>query len=370
MIKVGITGQSGFIGSHLYNYLATLKEIVMIPFDDDYFSNEEQLNSFTQKCTVIVHLAAVNRNDRPQVLYDTNLKLVNNLIKSLTYNKSSAHVIFSSSIQESDDNTYGRSKREGRRLFLDWERNSAGRFTGIIIPNVFGPHGKPNFNSFIATFSHNIIFGKPSKVVRDSTVNLIYINDLVKCISDIIISKKTKSKFVVKATFSVMVSEVLNKLMQFHDSYISNNTIPLVDNYFDLCLFNTLRSHLPHDYFPKLIEKHSDSRGSFLEVVRSWGQGQVSYSSTRPGITRGNHYHMRKIERFVVISGSAIIRLRRIGTEKIIEYIIHGKSPGFVDIPVNHTHSIKNIGEDELLTLFWINEHYDEDNSDTYFEDV
>jgi UDP-2-acetamido-2,6-beta-L-arabino-hexul-4-ose reductase len=281
---------------------------------------------------------------------------------------SKPHILMASSTQESMDNPYGKSKLAGRKLFIDWAAKNNGSFTGMVIPNVFGPFGKPYYNSVIANFCYQLIHNETPQINIDKEVSLIYIQDLLEVIYNITANNILANEYRVKHDFSYKVSDILKRLKEFHDNYYENGIFPEVDNYFDLCLFNTYRSFLDHEYYPRLYNLHPDERGVFSEVIRSLGQGQVSFSITKPGITRGNHFHLRKIERFAVIKGEAIIQLRRIGTEKIIEYKLSGDKPGYVDMPVWYTHNIKNTGSEDLYTLFWTNEFYDENNTDTYFE--
>lgn len=370
MIKVGITGQSGFIGTHLYNYLGLQEKVERVEFKDEYFRNESVLDKFVSQCEVIVHLAAMNRHNDPQVIYDTNVGLVNRLIESLKRTNSKAHVLISSSTQEDRENLYGKSKKEGRRLLTNWAKEFGGKFTGLIIPNVFGPFGNPYYNSFIATFSHRIINNEKPVIEIDAEIDLIYVQDLVSQIYQIIIEKQYIDEFRIPHIATVKVSDVLSKLYDFNESYIKKGIFPNIDKYFELCLFNTFRSYLPKEYFPRNFVLNTDDRGFFVETVKSLGQGQFSFSTTKQGITRGNHFHLRKVERFAVIKGEALIQLRRIGTDEVINYKLCGDKPGYVDMPVWFTHNITNIGVEELVTLFWINEFFDPKDPDTYYEKV
>lgn len=369
-LRVGITGQSGFIGTHLYNFLGLQKKIDRIDFKDEYFLSEEALDCFVSQCDVIVHLAALNRHNDPQVIYDTNVGLVKKLIDSLNRTNSKAHVLMSSSTQETKENLYGKSKRIGRELFIKWAKDSKGNFTGLVIPNVFGPFGNPNYNSFIATFSHRIINNEKPEIQVDADINLIYVQDLVKRIYEIIINKDYSEKLFIDHIATAKVSDVLDKLYEYKKMYVDDGIFPELKNYFDVCLFNTFRSYLPKEYFPRKLKQNTDERGSFVETVKSLGKGQFSFSNTKPGITRGNHFHLRKVERFAVIKGKALIQLRKIGTNEIINYELNGDEPGYVDMPVWYTHNISNIGNEELVTLFWINEFFDPEDPDTYYEKV
>lgn len=372
MKKIGITGQDGFVGKHLYNTLGLNPDLYeRIEFSIEYFQNEELMNDFVSKCDVIVHLAAMNRHPDPEVIYNTNIELVNKLIKSLDNVNSKAHVLFSSSSQEERDNLYGKSKKEGRELLINWTEKSGGKFTGLIIPNVFGPFGQPNYNSFIATFCHKLTHGEVPHIDSDGEVNLIYVGELVQEIIDQIQSETSNYFYEIPFTATKKVSEVLALLDDYKTKYFDGGEIPVINNTFEHNLFNTYRSYIDYNmHFPVKFTQHTDPRGAFVEVIRLGIGGQCSFSTTVPGITRGNHYHTRKIERFAVIKGKALIQLRKIDTDNVLDFYLDGTSPAYVDMPIWYTHNIKNIGKEELYTIFWINEAFDHNDSDTYFEVV
>ena len=424
MIRIGITGQAGFIGTHLYNTLSLHKDkYACIPFKDEFFKRDETLDAFVRQCDVIVHLAAMNRHNDPDVLYKTNIDLVQKLISSMDRTQSKPYVIMSSSLQEERDNLYGRSKREGRELFNQWADRNDAAFTGLIIPNVFGPFGVPFYNSVISTFSHQVVNNLEAKIEVDACLKLIYVGDLV----DRIISLTTEytenteehrkhikvndnastegnestdpnSQFSIlnsqlersDSQFSILnsqlnkperlihvehmaeykVTELLEKLKGFRDTYQVKGIFPDLNDRFELCLFNTFRSYIPKEHFPVKYTKHADPRGVYVEAMKFCSGGQAAFSTTVPGITRGNHFHIRKVERFAVIQGKASIKLRKYGSDEVIEYIVDGNDPGYVDMPIWYTHNITNIGDGELLTMFWINEFYNPADPDTYFEEV
>jgi len=370
-IKVGITGQSGFIGSHLYNYLGIHKDkYERIWFEDNFFNNEEKLNNFLSNCDVIVHLAALNRHSKPEEMYTKNIELVNKLIKGLEETNTKPHILFSSSTQETLDNVYGQSKKEGRELLKKWCENSNSGFTGLIIPNVFGPFGKPFYNSVISTFSYQITHNQSPKIEIDKNLELIYVNNLVKKISEIIENKVYSDEYKINYDFYSKVTEILEKLNYYSKKYLEQNIIPELQTQNDINLFNTFRSYLEYDQIQRMLDKKEDNRGYLTEISKSNTEGQTFFSETHPGITRGNHYHLRKIERFAVIKGEAVIKLRKIGTTDIKEYKVSGEKPSFIDIPIWHTHNIENTGSSKLLTIFWSNEIFNPDDSDTYFEEV
>ena len=385
MFKIGITGQSGFVGTHLFNFLGIQEEVERIPFKDEFFQDEKILQNWVSQCDVIVHLAALNRHNDPEVIYNTNIDLVKKLISACEATNSKPHILFSSSTQEERDNPYGKSKKEGRKLLEDWAERNDAQFTGLIIPNVFGPFGNPYYNSFIATFCHQLTHGEQPKIEVDGEVKLIYVEELVNEIYKKIKDKssvktKVKSKkikvwesreYKVPYTSVNKVSVILRLLEGYKENYFHKGIIPNLDNEFEKNLFNTFLCYIDHKtFFPFHLTKHSDDRGSFVETVKLHSGGQVSFSTTVPGITRGNHYHTRKAERFAVIKGKARIELRKIGTEEILSFELDGDKPSFVDMPIWYTHNITNIGDEELYTIFWINEHYNPEDGDTYFEKV
>lgn len=372
MLKIGITGQAGFVGTHLYNTFGlNPEEFERVPFNRDFFSNQQQLKQFVSQCDVIVHLAAMNRHNDPQVIFDTNIELAQKLVDALESTKSRAHVIFSSSTQEERDNEYGRSKKEGRKLLFNWAQQSGGKFTGLIIPNVFGPFGHPNYNSVIATFCHQLANNDIPTIAVDGELKLIYVGELVEVIVSEIRSAKSQAEMIVPHTATATVSQILTLLEKYRSEYQEKGIIPSIATTFELNLFNTFRSYMDlKKHFPVSFVEHTDDRGSFVEIIRLGVGGQVSFSTTVSGITRGNHYHTRKIERFAVIKGKALIQLRRIGTDGVLDFYLDGENPSYVDMPIWYTHNIKNIGDEVLYTNFWINEFYDPNDPDTYFENV
>ncbi len=373
MIKVGITGQSGFMGNHLYNFLETKSETVEhITFQRSFFEDETALQNFVKQCDVIVHTAAMNRHDDQQVIYNTNVGLVNKLVTACEATNATPKIIFSSSTQEEKDNLYGKSKRDGRQILENWAIKTGAQTTALVIPNVFGPFGKPFYNSFIATFCHQVMNDEAPTIHNDGTVKLIYINELSQAFyKEIITDNKSSSKTIqVSHTASKKVSEVLQMLQEFKEDYAENGKVPNLNDSFTINLFNTFTSFIPKTYFPRKFVQHSDNRGAFVEIMRANTSGQSSYSTTVPGITRGNHYHTRKVERFAVIKGKARIQLRKINTDEVFNYELDGAEPAYVDMPIWYTHNITNIGDEDLITLFWINEPYDPADSDTYFVEV
>ena len=370
-LKIGITGQSGFVGRHLYNTIGLHPVLYeKIPFEKSYFQDDNLLDNFISNCDVIIHLAAVNRHSDPSTLYTKNVELSRKLYASLLRTNSKAHVIFSSSTQEEIDNPYGKAKKESRELLTQWALKAGTKFTGLIIPNVFGPFGKPYFNSVVATFCHQLSHNEDPKIDLDGELKLIYVSDLVSEILNTIHSDSI-GNIKITHTHQIKVSGILALLNSYKTDYGIAGIIPSFKNTFELNLFNTFRCYMDlKNHFPVKFKKNVDPRGAFVEIIRLNVGGQVSFSTTLPGITRGNHFHTRKIERFAVIKGKAIIQLRQIGTMNVVDFYLDGEEPSYVDMPIWYTHNIKNIGEEELYTIFWINEFYNPEDPDTFMETV
>jgi UDP-2-acetamido-2,6-beta-L-arabino-hexul-4-ose reductase len=371
MIKVGITGSNGFIGSHLCNKL-TLRgqKFEISQLKREWFQNKSKLDLFVSNCDVIVHLAGINRNINDRVIYDTNLLLANELINSFNRTSFNGLLLFSSSIQEERNNAFGNSKKVASQLFSNWVEGTKGKFKSLIIPNVFGPFGRPFYNSVISTFCHQLVNNLTPNVISNASLNLVYIDDLVNNIIKLIEYESEEIDFI-KLTQTFKVSEILDLLLMFKFTYFDNGHIPILNSKFELNLFNTFRSYIDiKNHFPIKYKNNVDVRGNFVEIMRLKLGGQISLSTTKKGVTRGNHLHTRKIERFIVVQGKARIQLRKIGTLEIFEYFLCGDEPAYIDMPIYYSHNITNIGEEDLLTLFWINEFYDPKDPDTYFEKV
>ena len=371
MIKVGVTGSNGFIGWHLCRTLELdVNKFELIEFKRDWFNDSFNIDNFVSKCDIIVHLAGLNRHSEERDIYDTNVGLAEKLVESFKRTAFRGQVIYSSSIQEERNNTFGSSKKAARKLFSNWSNESGTTFHGVIIPNVFGAFGVPFYNSVVSTFCHQLVNNEFPKIETDATLNLIYINDLVKKIISLF-NTETNDNLNIGHADTYKVSEILELLIEFKNKYFTNGQIPVFTNQFELNLFNTFRSYFKLNiHFPIKYKNNIDERGNFVEIIRLETGGQVSFSTTKKEITRGNHFHTRKIERFSVIKGKALIQLRKIGTTEVFDYYLSGEEPAYVDMPIWYTHNIKNIGEEELYTMFWINEFYDANDPDTYFEKV
>ncbi len=370
MKSIGITGQAGFIGTHLFNYLS-LCNYNLIPFKDSYFDDDLKLDQFCGECDVIVHLAGVNRHFSDDYIFSKNIELTDKLINACERTGKTEHILFSSSTQESNDSVYGSAKKECRDKWINWSKRTNKKFTGMVIPNVFGPYGNPFYNSVVATFSHQILHGEVPEIIVDSQIDLIYVNKLVERINLLILNHDNTHELLIDKQYTVSVSDLLSKLNRFYKSYIQKNSVPDISNQFSLDLFNTFRGYVDlKTFFPVELKINADERGQFTQLIKTGSGGQFSFSTTMPGITRGNHYHTRKVERFMVLSGEAEIKLRKVNSDIVYTYKLSSECPAFVDMPIWYTHNITNVGRNELITAFWINEQYNVNNPDTYWQEV
>jgi UDP-2-acetamido-2,6-beta-L-arabino-hexul-4-ose reductase len=261
-VKLGITGQSGLLGTNLYNELGLYPErFERIPFNSNYFTNPDLLVSFAEQCDTIIHFAAVMRHSDGNELYKINIELVTKLITALIKKNIRPHIIFSSSIQEKLDNSYGKSKSDGRHLFEKWANEYHASFTNVIIPNVFGPFGRPNYNSFIATFCYKLTHDEKPKIIIDDEINLIYVTSLCKHILADIENVYASNFPIIKEKnippdFTQKVSEILAILMAFKEQYFDKGIIPVLHNKNEINLFNTFRSYIEPDHcFPVQLKK-------------------------------------------------------------------------------------------------------------------
>lgn len=368
--KIGITGMAGFVGSHLRDFLKTKSDIEVLPFEDSYYECPEKFINFAKQADVIVHLAGVNR-DEPEVVYKKNIELMEKLLEYADASGNKPYILFSSSTQIERDNEYGKGKKKAMELLEKWSRDNNAPAVSMVLPNIFGGNGRPFYNSVVATFCYQVTHGEAPTIIKDGQMTMIYINDLINDIYSFITHPQAGYRVeYIKPRAELKVSELLRLMNKFKDCYYGSGMVPETKTELERDLYNTFITYMDKTDWQRNLKLNTDQRGSFVEVFKLEKGGQVSFSTTKPGITRGNHYHIRKNEKFCVVSGNASIKLRRIGTDKVIEYNVSGQQPAWIEMPIYHTHNITNTGSTELLTLFWINEHFDPDDPDTYYEEV
>ena len=363
MTTVGITGAGGFFGWHLRCRLHTFGWQAELA-DRSTFADADALDSFVQSSDVVVHLAGVNRAHSEEEVAKGNTDLAQALVDARRRTGASFDVVYANSMKADEPGVYGEAKAKAAEILQAAATAAGDRFVDIKFPHLFGEFGVPHYNSGVTTFAYQLANGEPSKV-NEGQLELLHIQDASQIVMDVITNELDEPVRPEGRKISVPdCYDIMNRMAQ---SYVEHGTVPLLeDDVFELRLFNTLRSQMWPSAYPMKLTKHADHRGAFFEVVRAWGQGQTSISTTVPGVIRGEHYHLDKVERFAVISGEAVIRVRRLFTDEVVEFPVSGDAPVFIDMPPLCTHDITNTGESELVTLFWSHDHFDPENGDTY----
>lgn len=359
--RVVVTGGSGFLGWHLRVRLAALTDWKVEPVGRAEFGTEDSLAASVSDATVLVHLAGANRGD-PGEVAATNIDLAERLVAALRRARATPAVVFANSIQCDSDTPYGQSKARAAEILSSWAADTGARFTNVVLPNLFGEHGRAHYNSFVATFCHELSHGREPRVPDPTAaVELLHAQDGAQSIIDAFDAPADRSR--PQGTTST-VGAVVEALRRFRRSYRDAGLPDLADR-FGWDLFNTYRSFVGPHAVP--LRPWHDQRGSLVEAVRvRSGSGQTFVSTTVPGEVRGNHYHLRKFERFLVLRGTAEIRLRRMLHEEVTRLHVDGSKPAIVDMPTMWAHAIENVGADELVTLFWTDELFDPARTDTH----
>lgn len=371
-MKVLVTGAKGFIGQNLIVELEKREDIEVLTFDID--TPSELLEDYCRDCGFVYNLAGVNRPEHVEEFMEGNFEFATTLVETLKKYHNTCPVMDSSSIQAALDNPYGRSKKAGEDMLLAYGREAGVKIYVYRFPNVFGKWCRPNYNSAVATFCHNIANGLPIRVNDRSTMmHLVYIDDVVEELLQALDGHPhmdPEGYCFVPTVHEATLGEIADLLYSFQESRQNLMLPDMTEGSLAKKLYSTYLSYLPKDGFSYPLNMHQDARGSFTEILKSADRGQVSINISRPGITKGGHWHHTKNEKFVVVSGKGLIRFRRHGDDEIIEYHVSGDKLEVVDIPVGYTHSIVNEGDTDLVTLMWCNECYDPDRPDTMAEAV
>jgi len=367
MKKIGITGADGLLGFHLRAYLTKINHTEFIVGSRELFQDEKKLNDFVEKVDVVVHLAGATRGDDSEV-YKVNKTLTDLLIHSLERSTNPPSVVFSSTVQIQQDTGYGRSKREGGEALLAWGLQAKVPVSVLVIPNVFGEYARPHHNSVIATFATDLIEGRDSEINEGAERIFIYAQDVARILYEYSMNT-AHGEFVVEEGEKLSIGDVYAMLASFNKEYTDGN-IPHTHSLFQKHLFNTFQSYLPDSYYPHAFHVHSDQRGDLFEILHHKGDGMVFSSTTKKGETRGNHWHTRKMERFTVLQGNAEMNVRKLFSKEIVTYKLSGGTPSFVDTKTFTVHSLVNVGNEDLVTMFWANEIYNKEDPDTYPQNV
>ena len=361
-MKVAITGARGFLGWHLSCRLAATRGVDPVRLGREELADLPRLRALLSEVETVIHVAGVNRPglyEAPESVEQANVDIAERLAEGL--DGRAVHVVYAGSVHVERDSPYGRGKRRAGEILAGLR----GTFAEVVLPNLFGEHGRPSYNSFVATFAHEVSAGRNAVVEHDATVPLLHAQDAAEVL---LVAAESRGDHQVRPPGEAhRVGEVLDRLRGFHVLYAGRGELPDLAEAFDRDLFNTYRACLFPYAYPIHPTVHADQRGTLVETVRSHGgTGQSFVSSTVPGARRGDHYHLRKIERFMVVRGEAEIALRRLYDDKVVRFRVSGDLPGFVDMPTMWTHNITNIGDEDVTTVFWADQLLDPADPDQY----
>ena len=366
-MKVLVTGSSGFIGKNLLVYLSKVENTEVLKYDKE--NTPKDLEKYVKEADFIFHLAGINRPEEVSEFYEGNTNLTKLLVDLLNKHHKTCPLIFTSSIQATLDNDYGKSKKAAE----DYLKENYQEAILFRLHNVFGKWCRPNYNSVVATFCYNISHNLDITITDpDKELELVYIDDVcetfIKALHDISSYKNEEINYV--SPRKVITLGHLSDLLHSFKHDMASIYAPKTGDEFVKKLFSTYVSYVELDDMVFTPVMHTDNRGGFCELVRTLDSGQFSVSYSKPGIFRGNHFHHTKMERFIVIKGKAKITFRHVVTNEKKEYIVSGDKLQIVTIPVGYTHKIENIGRSEMILFLWCNELFDETHPDTYFEEV
>ena len=382
-MNILVTGANGFVGRNLVsqlenigsgkarNYAIAGEELHVLCYDVD--SDPAALEEYCRRADFVFNLAGVNRPEDPSEFMKGNFGFASVLLDTLKKCGNSCPVMISSSTQAALDNPYGESKRAGEELLFEYGRETGARVLVYRFPNVFGKWCRPNYNSAVATFCHNIAHGLPIRVNDPSVVmHLVYIDDVVdELIGALSGDEHRAGAFCeVPVVHEITLGGIVDLLYSFRDMQ-QDLEVPDLGNAFTKKLYSTYLSYLPKERFCYPLKMNVDNRGSFTEIIRTPDRGQFSVNISKPGITKGEHWHHTKNEKFVVVSGHGLVQLRKIGTDEVINFEVSGEKMEVVEMIPGYTHNIINLSDTEdLVTFMWANEAFNPERPDTYFEPV
>lgn len=380
-MNILVTGAKGFVGQNLCETLKAIRDdkdksrsinsdINIFEYDID--TDPYLLDEYCSKCDFVFHLAGVNRPKDEDEFMIGNFGFTSTLLDTLKKFYNTSPVMISSSIQAELDNPYGVSKKAGEDLLFKYSRETGAKVLVYRFPNLFGKWCRPNYNSVIATFCNNIANGIDI-MINDASVklSLAYIDDVVDELLNALINKEhiDKNYCFVPVNHKVTLGRVVELLYSFKMSR-EDKSIPDFADSFTNKLYATYLSYLPKDKFSYPLKMNIDDRGSFTEIIRTLDRGQFSVNVSKPGITKGQHWHNTKNEKFLVVSGRGLIQFRKIGSDEVLDYHVSGEIMEVVDIPTGYTHNIINEGSTDLVTFMWANKCFNTSKPDTFFEEV
>ena len=375
--RILITGANGFVGKNLYYHL--IENGYTNIFRADIDTSKVELEDYVINCDLIYNLAGVNR-PKDAIEFKNNSTYLENIINILIKNNKKTPIMLSSSIQSDLDNPYGRSKKEAENILIDYSKKQNAYCFIYKFPNIFGKWSKPNYNSAVATFCYNILRNLDIVINdKNAKLSLVYIDDVVdellKIADNFVIKCNDKYSigkyyYNVDCVYDTTVGYIADKIYSFRNSRTDYFIPNMEPDSLDKKLYSTYLSFLDANNFKYPLDMHTDDRGSFTEILKTINFGQFSVNIIKPGITKGNHYHHSKNEKFLVVSGKVLIRFRKIDSDDIIDYEVSDEKLEVVDIPPGYTHNIKNIGDREAAVFMWANEILDKNKQDTYYLNV
>lgn len=369
-MNILVTGSKGFVGKNLIAELNNRGYRDIFSFDID--TDKSLLDEYAKNCEFVFHLAGVNRPKDEKEFMEGNFGFTSELLELLKKYNNKAPILITSSIQAERDNPYGNSKRAGEELLLNYSKETGAEALVYRLTNLFGKWSRPNYNTVVATYCYNIASDLDIQVNNpDVELTLCYIDDVLDEFIRALEGNATKDgEFCyVPVTHNIKLGELADRIKGFKESR-KDLSIPNMEDVLTKKLYSTYLSFLPEDDFSYDLKMNCDNRGSFTEFIRTPERGQVSVNVAKPGITKGNHWHHTKNEKFLVVSGTGLIRFRKIDSDEIIEYKVSGEKLQVVDIPTGYTHSIVNVGDKDMVTVMWANEAFNPEKPDTYFLEV
>lgn len=372
MMRVVVTGASGLIGWHAQtrlhaaNCAASFKGASLpydiIALDHAEFSDDATLNAAVTGADAVLHFAGINRA-HDDLIETVNPALARRLVAACQAVRAEPHIVYANSTHAAGNTPYGRGKRIASEVFAAFTP----RYSNLILPHIFGEGARPNYNNVTATLISQILAGETPTVNPEGRVQLLHAGTAAQASIDAVMNGKSGDLTPVPHPMSV--PDLLDRLQGFHALYTAN-IYPDLSDAFNLALFNAYRAATYPDGWPRSLKLNTDTRGTLFEAVKGGGGGQTFLSTTEPGVTRGDHFHLNKVERFLVVQGEAVIRIRKVLSDTVKDYQVTGDAPTPVDMPTLHTHSIENVGHGPLLTLFWTHDLFDPNNPDTYADKV
>lgn len=366
--RIAISGPEGFIAWHTRCALRSRQGGDAIGLAEAHFDDPDLMDATLADADAVIHLAGINRASDDETIATVNPWLAEQLVASMRRMGKPMPVVYGNSIHSLGDSVFGVAKRRAAGILRAWGDESGAPVADVLLPNIFGEHGQPFYNSVVSTFCHLLSRGETPEIQVDRELPLLHVQRAAAVLLDAV-AARTSGTIAPEGTL-LTVTGVLDRLVPMRDAYRTAD-LPDLSDPFTRDLFNTYRSFTFPNQWPVYPPVRGDQRGELFETVKApGGQTQVFFSNTNPGFTRGQHFHLHKVERFLVLRGSGLIRLRKLFSDDVVEFAVSGDRPAILDMPTMWVHSITNVGDDELVTLFYADEVFDPASPDTFAEEV